>query len=165
MKIAFKNALKGYFEDHSWRLIWQYFSKIYFQSDLKRNLLCNLHKKSLVKVLTSYDHYSYSALQSRTRKYRVSKGNPGNENSIPAMRTVFPVMKTGFSLWELTYREFTVSLLGFGFAVCLEFPINIKVFGFAVCFTMAKTEIIYPKNVGTKFHIRWIIGIHGNWKN
>ena len=48
----------------------------------------------------------------------------------------------------MTYREFTVSLLGFGFAVCLEFPINIKVFGFAVCFTMAKTEIIYPKNVG-----------------
>ena len=26
-------------------------------------------------------------------------------------------MKTGFSLWELTYREFPVSLTGFGFAV------------------------------------------------
>ena len=26
-------------------------------------------------------------------------------------------MKTGFSLWELTYREFSVSLKGFGFAV------------------------------------------------
>ena len=27
------------------------------------------------------------------------------------------VMKTGFSLWELTYREVPVSLTGFGFAV------------------------------------------------
>ena len=26
-------------------------------------------------------------------------------------------MNTGFSLWELTYREFPVSLTGFGFAV------------------------------------------------
>ena len=26
-------------------------------------------------------------------------------------------MKTGFSLWELTYREFPVSLTGFGFTV------------------------------------------------
>jgi hypothetical protein len=33
------------------------------------------------------------------------------------MRTGFPVMKTGFSLKELTYREFPVSLTGFGFAV------------------------------------------------
>ena len=38
-------------------------------------------------------------------------------------------MKTGFSLWELTYREFPVSLTGFGFAVhaslhncILDFP-------------------------------------------
>ena len=29
-------------------------------------------------------------------------------------------MKTGFSLWELTYREFPVSLTGFGFAVLFE---------------------------------------------
>ena len=32
----------------------------------------------------------------------------------------FPVMKTGFSLWELTYREFPVSLTGFGFAVYFD---------------------------------------------
>ena len=35
------------------------------------------------------------------------------------MRTGFPVMKTGFSLWELTYRELPVSLTGFGSAVYL----------------------------------------------
>ena len=35
------------------------------------------------------------------------------------MRTGFPVIKTGFSLWELTYREFPVRLTGFGFAVYL----------------------------------------------
>jgi hypothetical protein len=33
------------------------------------------------------------------------------------MRTGFPEMKTGFSLTELTYREFLVSLTGFVFAV------------------------------------------------
>ena len=58
------------------------------------------------------------ALQSRTGKYRGLQGNPCNESRIPAMRTGFPVMKTDFSLWELTYREFPVSLTGFGFAVC-----------------------------------------------
>ena len=36
------------------------------------------------------------------------------------MRTGLPVMKTGFSLRELTYREFPVSLTVFGFAVCLH---------------------------------------------
>ena len=60
---------------------------------------------------------NFPALQSRTGKYRVLQGNPCNENRIPTMRTGFPVMKTGFSLWELTYREFPVSLTGFGFAV------------------------------------------------
>ena len=33
------------------------------------------------------------------------------------MRTGFPVMKTGISRGELTYREFPVSLTGFGVAV------------------------------------------------
>ena len=37
-------------------------------------------------------------LQSHTGKYRGLQGNPCNENRIPAMRTGFPVMKTGFSL-------------------------------------------------------------------
>ena len=55
-----------------------------------------------------------STLQSRTGKYRVLQGNPCNENMIPAMRT------TGFSLWELTYREFPVTLTGFGFAMYHE---------------------------------------------
>ena len=31
-------------------------------------------------------------------------------------------MKTGFSLWELTHREFLVSYTGFGFAVYLLGP-------------------------------------------
>ena len=35
--------------------------------------------------------------------------------------------------------------------------------------TLAKTEIIYPKNVGAVssngFHIRWIFGTQDNWKN
>ena len=35
---------------------------------------------------------------------------------------------------------------------------------------MAKTELLYPKIVGAYlgsngFHIKWIIGTHGNWKN
>ena len=55
--------------------------------------------------------------QSCTVKYRGLQGYPCNENMIPAMRTEFPVIKTGFSLWELTYREFPVSLAGLGFAV------------------------------------------------
>ena len=50
-----------------------------------------------------------SALQFRTGKYRVLQGNPYNENRIPLMKRFF--------LWELTYREFPVSLTGFGFAV------------------------------------------------
>ena len=29
----------------------------------------------------------------------------------------FPVMQTGFSLWELAHREFPVSCTGFGFTV------------------------------------------------
>ena len=33
----------------------------------------------------------------------------------------FPVLKTGFSPWELTYREFSVSLTGFGFTVWYGF--------------------------------------------
>ena len=33
----------------------------------------------------------------------------------------FPVMKTGFSLWELTHREFPMSYTGFCFAVQLKF--------------------------------------------
>ena len=53
-----------------------------------------------------------NTLQSHTGKYRVLQGNPCNENRIPAMRTWFIVMKTGFSL-----REFPVNLPGFGFAV------------------------------------------------
>ena len=39
-----------------------------------------------------------SALQSGTGKYRVSQENPCNEHRFTAMRTVFPAMKTGFSL-------------------------------------------------------------------
>ena len=50
--------------------------------------------------------------------YRGLQGNPCNENTGPLQwEQGFPVMKTGFSLWELTYREFSVSLTGFGFTV------------------------------------------------
>jgi hypothetical protein len=35
--------------------------------------------------------------------------------------------------------------------------------------TLAKTEILYPQKCEGKsshgFHIKWIIGTHGNWKN
>ena len=54
---------------------------------------------------------------SSTGKYRGLQGNPCYENRILAMRTGSPVMKTYFSLQELTYREFPVSFTGFGFAV------------------------------------------------
>ena len=78
--------------------------------------LCKWAWPDFLKLPCAYIH----ALQSRTGKYRVLQGNPCNENRIPAMRTGFPVMKIGFSLWELTYREFPVSLTGFGFAVYIE---------------------------------------------
>ena len=39
------------------------------------------------------------------------------KTGFPVMKTGFPVMKTGFSLRELTYRDFHVSLTGFGFTV------------------------------------------------
>jgi hypothetical protein len=61
----------------------------------------------------------------------------------------FPVMKTCFSLWELTYREFPVSLGGFGFAVyhqkCIKFQTSI--FPFVFCLNL--TLILYnskPQN-------------------
>ena len=46
---------------------------------------------------------------------------------------------------------------------------NVSTFFFkkALC-TMAKTKIIYQKSgrLGSnEFHIKWIIGTHGNWKN
>jgi len=41
---------------------------------------------------------TYTAIPYREGMYRVLQGNLCNENRIPAMRTGFPVMKTGFSL-------------------------------------------------------------------
>jgi hypothetical protein len=66
------------------------------------------------------------ALQSRTGKYRGLQGKPCNENRIPAMRTGFPVMKTGLSLLELTYRNFHVSSTGFWFAVWMFDLFNVS---------------------------------------
>jgi hypothetical protein len=54
-----------------------------------------------ISILQSMDWAAKSAigtLQSLTGKYRGLQGNLCNENRIPAMRTGFPVMKTGFSL-------------------------------------------------------------------
>ena len=76
-----------------------------------------LHLCDLKNTFRLPNFEKISSLQSRAGKYRVSQGNPCNDNRIPAMRTGFPVMKTGFSLWELTYREFPISLTWFGFAV------------------------------------------------
>ena len=77
-----------------------------------------------------------NTLQSLTGKYRGLQGNPYNENRDPAMRTGFPVMKKGFSLWELTYREFPVSLTGFGFAVypylCINYSLS-PILGYKDC--------------------------------
>ena len=59
-----------------------------------------------------------ATLQSLTGKYRGLQENCCNENRGSLQwKQGFPVMRTGFSLWELTYREFPVSLTGFGFAV------------------------------------------------
>ena len=66
---------------------------------------------------TIFQYYYCTAIP-----YREIQGNPCNQNSDPATRTGFPVMKAGFSLWELTYREFPVSLTGFGFAVHRKTP-------------------------------------------
>ena len=63
------------------------------------------------------ERLSSSSLHSLTGKYREIQGNPCNENRDPAMRTGFPCNESGFSLWELIYREFPVSLTGFGFTV------------------------------------------------
>ena len=49
------------------------------------------------------------------------EGSTGFYREIPVMKTGtlqwgqgFPVIKTGFSLWELIYREFPVSIQGLG---------------------------------------------------
>ena len=47
-----------------------------------------------------------------------------------------------FSLWELNYREFPVSLIGFGFAVWLEFPVSLKEFRFAVCLEFYQCHVV-----------------------
>ena len=67
------------------------------------------HLQKRLPLHLSASQMMSSALQFRTGKYRVLQGNPYNENRIPLMKRFF--------LWELTYREFPVSLKGFGFAV------------------------------------------------
>ena len=57
------------------------------------------------------------ALQSLTGKYRGLQGNPCNENRDPVMRTGVPCNENRFFPLKKTYREFPVSLTGFGFAV------------------------------------------------
>ena len=51
-----------------------------------------------------------------------------------------PVIKTGFSLWELTYREYPVSLTGFGFAVWSKS----KIFGLKNIFLAFMTNSHFP---------------------
>ena len=76
-------------------------------------------RKKMKKSFYSNDNHKkiQKCTVSHTGKCKGLQVNPYNENRIPAMRTGFPVMKAGFSLWELTYREFSVSLTGFGFTV------------------------------------------------
>ena len=57
------------------------------------------------------------SLQSLTGKYRGLHGNPCNENRDPVMRTGVPCNENRFFPVKKTYREFPVSLTGFGFSV------------------------------------------------
>ena len=112
------------FDDGAWRLIFMFASEGSF-SILTKYIWYSknfalwtflLFTKCLWQFLPEIFLVN-TTLQSLTGKYREIQGNPCNENRDPAMRTGFPVSKTGFSLWELTYREFSVSITGFGFAV------------------------------------------------
>jgi hypothetical protein len=58
--------------------------------------------------------FEIGTLQSLTGVYRE---NPVIKTGTLQWEQGFPVMKTGFSLWDLTHREFPVSYTGFGFAV------------------------------------------------
>ena len=102
---------------------WFFFSHCQWKNDS----LTRKTENSISKLHTLSPPFFSWTLQSRTGKYRGLQGNPCNENRIPAMRTGFPVMKTGFSLWELTYREFPVSLTGFGFAVLWQMKVAGKI--------------------------------------
>ena len=64
--------------------------------------------------------YAYKViytLQSLTGKYRGLQGNPCNENRDPVMITGVPCNENRFFPVKKTYRDFPVSLTGFGFAV------------------------------------------------
>jgi hypothetical protein len=71
----------------------------------------------LQKLLFPFIFGGNAPLQSLTGKYRGLQGNPCNENRDPVMRTGVPCNENRFFPVKKTYREFLVSLTGFGFAV------------------------------------------------
>ena len=99
------NKWKEHYKKRKFQLTQSHVQKLNMSIEFKK-----FKNKNMVHNMKSFDD-TYITLQSHTGKYRVLQGNPCNENRIPAIRRGFPVMKTGFSLWELTYRA------GIGFAV------------------------------------------------
>ena len=88
------------------------------------------------------------------------QGSTGFCREIPSMKTGFPVMKTGLSLWELTYREFPVSLTGFGFAVYQSYAfkgcISLKTLKSWLLSTDKNTFFnshTYKVDIGQHFHL------------
>ena len=74
----------------------------------------------------------------------------------------FLVMKTGFSLWELTYGEFPVSLTGFGFAVHWIYSRCLKVH-----WQTKKKSWRFQKRKKPKKELRWFLKFFLNaydWK-
>ena len=95
---------------NNYPLAWQKF----IPATLQLEFICT-HRRKCVH---------YNPVQGSTG---ASQGNPCNENRIPAMRTGFPVMKTGVSLWEFPHRDF---ITGNGFAVSqilMALPIKVSI--------------------------------------
>ena len=104
-----------------WHVFWNNYLTLFFQIlywSISNKLVIFFwwySNKPVISYMLEIDSFKHcNPLQGSTGVYR----------EIPVMKTGtlhweqgFPVMKTGFSKWELTYREFHVSLTGFGFAV------------------------------------------------
>ena len=96
-----------------------------FLIDLSKNMWTHLLGILFINISAILWHQIIvhcNPLQGSTGKYRE---NPVIKTGNLQWEQGFPVMKAGFSLWELTYREFPVSLRGFGFTVqqCLSLSV------------------------------------------